>query len=532
MPESCAQPNVGYATQVDYNMAIVTRASKVVPLTHQEMDSNLIETAAKAGTWRADFLYPVDSMTVSAGVIYRAQVTNLNKIPASNPVEWAVYNPSHSHGFADLLSAVKNEPTMISNSPVHVPTQASVKAYVDSQVGGLGFTVEQAQDAIGTILAPSVNITFTYSDATPSISAVVTTSTTNVLLGRHTAGAGTAEEISIGAGLTLTANVLSASVGSGSGIAPVVASATGPTPGYDVITGVNSIKLASAGGGSDVQSTRFSALSADIITMDPGPNAARNCAVISGSGGGIEFNGINTDVLLGACNDLKVVNSYSLVAFAVSYSDFEFGLGTYLSGKNIVSRGSNEYSVTHGRSIRSQLNSRVYGYSDAGAGDPVYTWPIGGPSTVTLPAGFAQNQETGGRAVSEPGATANLEIEVNVDNTPNAAVYDANGICEAWYITGTVTGASAYSDPVATAGAAAWELKWLIHVTAPAGGYPVTMTVIGTPTITKVFSSTSAASWTVALGASPVDIDVTGDATQLVVFNGDFKINRVRVYEP
>jgi len=38
---------------------------------------------------------------------------------------------------------------------------------------GAGYTDEQAQDAIGTILADSGTIDFTYDDATPSITAIV-----------------------------------------------------------------------------------------------------------------------------------------------------------------------------------------------------------------------------------------------------------------------------------------------------------------------------------------------------------------------
>lgn len=74
--------------------------------------------------------------------------------------------------------------------------------------GGAGYTDEQAQDAVGTILVDSATIDFTYTDATPEITAIVkdasityakiqNVSATDKLLGRATAGAGVIEEIAL-----------------------------------------------------------------------------------------------------------------------------------------------------------------------------------------------------------------------------------------------------------------------------------------------------------------------------------------------
>lgn len=85
---------------------------------------------------------------------------------------------------------------------------AGASQWVNSTVtsGGGGYTDEEAQDAVGNILADSSTIDFTYSDATPSITAIVkdtsityakiqNVSTTDRLLGRATAGSGVVEEI-------------------------------------------------------------------------------------------------------------------------------------------------------------------------------------------------------------------------------------------------------------------------------------------------------------------------------------------------
>lgn len=75
------------------------------------------------------------------------------------------------------------------------------------------FTVEDAQDAIGTILVDSSEIDFTYNDATPSITATLidnsiaaarlTVTATARLLGRKTAGAGAGEELTLSEALDL-----------------------------------------------------------------------------------------------------------------------------------------------------------------------------------------------------------------------------------------------------------------------------------------------------------------------------------------
>jgi len=68
-----------------------------------------------------------------------------------------------------------------------------------------GYSDEQAQDAVGTILVDSARVNFTYDDATPLITAdlipntitagYLSASATDVLFGRTTAGAGAGEEV-------------------------------------------------------------------------------------------------------------------------------------------------------------------------------------------------------------------------------------------------------------------------------------------------------------------------------------------------
>jgi hypothetical protein len=83
--------------------------------------------------------------------------------------------------------------------------------------GGGGITVEDAQDAVGTILLDTPEVDFTYDDATPSISANLRdnsitaqrlTMATGTLVGRTLPGFGAGHAISVGTGLIMAATVL------------------------------------------------------------------------------------------------------------------------------------------------------------------------------------------------------------------------------------------------------------------------------------------------------------------------------------
>ncbi len=102
---------------------------------------------------------------------------------------------------------------------------------------------ESSQDAVGGILTNTATINLTYNDSTPSITADVNNgsityskiqniSTNNRLLGRSTAGAGSAEEITVGSGLSLSAGTLTATGGSGT-----VTSVAITTPGFISVSG-------------------------------------------------------------------------------------------------------------------------------------------------------------------------------------------------------------------------------------------------------------------------------------------------------
>ena len=100
--------------------------------------------------------------------------------------------------------------------------------FVTPAAGGGGYTDEQAQDAVGAMLADTVTIALAYADATPALTASVidaSIGTTHLandavtyaklqnvtdvrLLGRSAGSAGDAQELTVGAGLSLSAGAL------------------------------------------------------------------------------------------------------------------------------------------------------------------------------------------------------------------------------------------------------------------------------------------------------------------------------------
>ncbi|TPJ95597.1 hypothetical protein FJ872_33000 [Mesorhizobium sp. B2-5-9] len=97
--------------------------------------------------------------TKLAGIEPGADVTDAINVNAAGAV---MNSDTDVSGNAWVL----DEDTMVSDSATKVPTQQSVKAYVDAAViDAGGYNDEAAQDAIGSILAARL----TYNDATPSI---------------------------------------------------------------------------------------------------------------------------------------------------------------------------------------------------------------------------------------------------------------------------------------------------------------------------------------------------------------------------
>lgn len=109
--------------------------------------------------------------------------------------------PSHTHDLADITDAGTVAAVDLSGN-----ASEFLKGDGSWAAGGGGYTDEQAQDAVGSILSDAGDIDFNYDDAAPNITATVKSdavtygkmqnvSATNRFLGRITGGAGDVEEL-------------------------------------------------------------------------------------------------------------------------------------------------------------------------------------------------------------------------------------------------------------------------------------------------------------------------------------------------
>lgn len=97
-----------------------------------------------------------------AGIEAGADVTDAANVAAAGAV-------MESDTSTTPMGFVIDEDSMASDLATKVPTQQSVKAYVDAQVAGGGYTDEMARDAIGAALVAGNNIDLTVSDVGDTI---------------------------------------------------------------------------------------------------------------------------------------------------------------------------------------------------------------------------------------------------------------------------------------------------------------------------------------------------------------------------
>ena len=114
------------------------------------------------------------------------------------------------------------------NGSAQVPTKNAVRDKIEALIlGGGSYTDEQAQDAIGAMVADTATVDVTYTDATPELkwdvkddsvtyAKMQNVSAVSKLLGRGSAaGAGDPEEITLGTNLSMSGTTLNASGGGG-----------------------------------------------------------------------------------------------------------------------------------------------------------------------------------------------------------------------------------------------------------------------------------------------------------------------------
>lgn len=154
-------------------MGYTFRLSKGSALTFTEADDNFKSAAYVVPVWNANFQYSPGNFTTVGGDIYKALTSNLNKNPPTNALDWQLWVPSHTHDITGIAPAVINENDMVSNSATRVPTQRSVKAYVDT-FAGLGYNDTKAIIAVSGSLISNADLTWSYNGVMKKITGIIT----------------------------------------------------------------------------------------------------------------------------------------------------------------------------------------------------------------------------------------------------------------------------------------------------------------------------------------------------------------------
>lgn len=136
-------------------------------------DFYLVSVAGKIGG--------ASGVSVEVGDSYFATADNAGGTQASVGTSWTViqgnitsYLPLTGGTLTgDLVVPDEAYDATAWNGSNEVPTKNAVRDKIEAIVAGGSYTDEQAQDAVGTILADSSTIDFTYTDATPEITASV-----------------------------------------------------------------------------------------------------------------------------------------------------------------------------------------------------------------------------------------------------------------------------------------------------------------------------------------------------------------------
>lgn len=135
--------------------------------------TNWVDSAIQA----SDIPAGVDAAKIADGTVSNAEFQALNGVTSAiqTQLDGKANDSAVVHNTGnETIAGIK---TFSSSPIVPAPTtdlQAATKKYVDDAiVAGGGYTDEQAQDAVGSILVDSAEIDLTYNDVTPSISASI-----------------------------------------------------------------------------------------------------------------------------------------------------------------------------------------------------------------------------------------------------------------------------------------------------------------------------------------------------------------------
>lgn len=498
-------------------MAVTKRLVKGSALTHSEMDGNLTHLAAQSGVYDAAFTYAQNAITSYAGFIYKSlQNTNLNKTPSTEPTWWSLLGIDYTQ--------LTNIPTQTllgrSTAGTGAVEQLTLGAGLSLAGGilsasGAVYTDEQAQDAIGSILADSAEIDWTYNDGVPSIGASLITGSvalskianisTSRLLGRSTAGSGVIEQLTIGTGLSLTAGVLAAT-----SVAPDFYAESSGTPAVTPIaTGTGNVTL---GDGNEIDAADYSSIGGGRTNLieDGAGNSAYDSIV-----GGLTNTITNSDngfIGAGESNTLTTNADHSAILGGHSNTITTATHSVILGGlSNGITSGAH-YSAAIGRS---NTGGALYGLASGYQARTYLLGQFARASGFFTEAGDAQVS----LVVVRNNTTNNTTTTLFLDG---ASLQIATRTGASYRFTVNCVGRQ-HAGSSGTVGDTAGFLA-----TGTLKNVSGTLSIIGTPAASSDTEAATAA-WTMALSASGANfqVRVTGETNKSVKWVASVRLEEV-----
>lgn len=155
---------IGDATLIDTADGRLSDAR--TPTAHTHTESEITDLQAYLLTADLNTLAKLNAIVADATLI---DTGDARLSDARTPTAHT-HTASEITDYASTLAGTTNTTPFTPSADNHVAT----KKYVDDAIiGGGGYTDEQAQDAVGTILTDSAEIDFTYDDITPTITAAI-----------------------------------------------------------------------------------------------------------------------------------------------------------------------------------------------------------------------------------------------------------------------------------------------------------------------------------------------------------------------
>lgn len=496
-------------------MGFTFRLVKGSALTFVEADNNFQTAAYQVPVWNANYQYGIGNFTTISNNIYRSLTSNLNKNPTTNALDWQLWVPAHTHDIYGIAPAVIDENDMHSNSALKVPTQRSVKAYVDTYAG-LAYNDTKAINAVAGALLNNVFFTWNYNPTTKKINGIINNTAISAANLSVTGTPTTGQVLSYDSTLTNGLRWISAA----NPFKLIVEAATNPalyTPPQvksEVCIGIGNAVLIDPG-----NSGCFAW--GDQAQILAGSSSSTNCTVVGGSQSSIVgstnssvFGSIDTavgqtntrTVVVGGQNNVTAASLTEAAMFASSDSTVSASQGTVIAGHHAEAAATN--STVIGSYAKSSIPLSLVIGSDAFSSGV-------GPSKI--PGTSQEMLITSMMAVTTDATTASLQLNGTDLSVDSKSVWTFTIQVSAIQVDGT-------SGTHGDAGS--------FVITGAVKNVGGSASFLGTAAVTSYLDA-GASAWTagVSVTGTNLEVRVTGEANKTIRWSASLRLTSLGAFD-